>query len=29
MAQVWEDLRQVVYRPDEGIVPLDPAALGL
>jgi poly-gamma-glutamate synthesis protein (capsule biosynthesis protein) len=29
MAQVWADLRQQVYRPDEGIAPLDPAAIGL
>jgi len=29
MAQVWEELRAVLYRPDEDIVPLDPAQLGL
>jgi poly-gamma-glutamate capsule biosynthesis protein CapA/YwtB (metallophosphatase superfamily) len=28
MAQVWEDLRRVLYRPDEGIAPLDPADIG-
>lgn len=29
MAQIWEELREVLYRPDEDIVPLDPARLGL
>jgi poly-gamma-glutamate synthesis protein (capsule biosynthesis protein) len=29
MAQVWEDLRPVLYRPDEGIAPLVPAEIGL
>ncbi len=29
MAEVWEELRDVVGRPDENILPLDPADLGL
>jgi len=29
MAQIWEELRTVLYRPDENIKPLDPADLGL
>lgn len=29
MAQVWEEFREMLYRPDENIVPLDPARLGL
>jgi poly-gamma-glutamate capsule biosynthesis protein CapA/YwtB (metallophosphatase superfamily) len=29
MAQVWEELRALLYRPDENIEPLDPADLGL
>jgi len=29
MSQVWEELSYLLYRPDEGIVPLDPALLGL
>lgn len=29
MTQVWNELRDAVYRPDENIVPLDPADLGL
>lgn len=29
MAQVWEDLRELLYRPDENIAPLDPADIGL
>lgn len=28
MAQIWEDMRDLLYRPDEGIAPLDPRALG-
>ncbi len=29
MNQVWEELREMLYRPDENIAPLDPADLGL
>lgn len=29
MAQVWEDLRELLYRPDENIAPLDPSDIGL
>jgi hypothetical protein len=29
MDQVWEELGQILYRPDEDIRPLDPAVLGL
>jgi len=29
MTQVWEELRDMLYRPDEGIQPLDPSVLGL
>jgi poly-gamma-glutamate capsule biosynthesis protein CapA/YwtB (metallophosphatase superfamily) len=29
MNQVWSDLENLLYRPDEGTVPLDPADLGL
>jgi poly-gamma-glutamate capsule biosynthesis protein CapA/YwtB (metallophosphatase superfamily) len=29
MAQVWEELRAMLYRPDENIEPLDPMHLGL
>ena len=29
MAEVWEELRGQLYRPDESIAPLDPAELGL
>jgi poly-gamma-glutamate capsule biosynthesis protein CapA/YwtB (metallophosphatase superfamily) len=29
MAQVWEELRDLLYRPDERIAPLRPADLGL
>jgi hypothetical protein len=29
MAAVWEELRSVLYRPDENIRNLDPAELGL
>ena len=29
MAQVWEDLRRLLYRPDENIRPLDPSNIGL
>ncbi len=29
MAQVWEELREHLYRPDESIAPLDPADIGL
>ncbi len=29
MSTVWDDLRGLLYRPDEGIVPLDPKDLGL
>jgi poly-gamma-glutamate capsule biosynthesis protein CapA/YwtB (metallophosphatase superfamily) len=29
MAEVWEELREVLYRPDENIAPLDPADIGL
>jgi poly-gamma-glutamate capsule biosynthesis protein CapA/YwtB (metallophosphatase superfamily) len=29
MAQVWEDLRELLYRPDESIRPLDPSDIGL
>lgn len=29
MAQVWEELREMLYRPDEGIEPIDPSMLGL
>jgi poly-gamma-glutamate capsule biosynthesis protein CapA/YwtB (metallophosphatase superfamily) len=29
MAQVWEELNDMLYRPDEGIVPLDPTDLGI
>jgi poly-gamma-glutamate capsule biosynthesis protein CapA/YwtB (metallophosphatase superfamily) len=29
MAGVWEELRDLLYRPDENISPLDPAELGL
>jgi poly-gamma-glutamate capsule biosynthesis protein CapA/YwtB (metallophosphatase superfamily) len=29
MAEVWEELRVQLYRPDENIAPLDPADLGL
>jgi poly-gamma-glutamate synthesis protein (capsule biosynthesis protein) len=28
MAQIWEETRELLYRPDEGIVPLDPRSLG-
>jgi hypothetical protein len=28
MAQIWEDMRELLYRPDEGIAPLDPRTLG-
>ncbi|MCL5735881.1 MAG: CapA family protein [Actinobacteria bacterium] len=28
MAQVWEELRPLLYSPNEGISPLDPATLG-
>ncbi len=29
MAQVWNEVRDALYRPDEGIAPLDPQELGL
>ena len=29
MAQVWEELREVLYRPDESIAPINPRDLGL
>jgi len=29
MAEVWEELRDLLYRPDESISPLDPLKLGL
>ncbi len=29
MNQVWDELRKALYRPDDGIEPLDPAELGL
>lgn len=29
MAAVWEELRELIYRPDENIAPLNPADLGL
>jgi hypothetical protein len=29
MVQVWNDLREILYRPDEGISPLNPRDLGL
>jgi poly-gamma-glutamate capsule biosynthesis protein CapA/YwtB (metallophosphatase superfamily) len=29
MAGVWEELRDILYRPDENIAPIDPADLGL
>lgn len=28
MAQIWEEMRGLLYRPDEGIAPLDPRMLG-
>jgi poly-gamma-glutamate capsule biosynthesis protein CapA/YwtB (metallophosphatase superfamily) len=29
MNQVWEELEKMLYRPDEGTVPLDPSGLGI
>ena len=29
MSAVWEELRDLLYRPDEHITPLDPEDLGL
>lgn len=29
MNQVWDELEDLLYRPDEGVVPLDPRDLGL
>jgi poly-gamma-glutamate capsule biosynthesis protein CapA/YwtB (metallophosphatase superfamily) len=29
MNQVWEEIEKILYRPDEGTVPLDPSDLGI